>query len=192
MKKLIAVLCAAVLMTSLLAACTGSSSSDYSADTTTDTSSSSSDMATDSTATDGEAATEEADTAKLDSIVSTIEAVNPVPNPRALEEFNIENDFGLTMDNIVAFKGDVTNTQAECALVLAVQAKIGCADAVKDELEAYKESASTTLYAEYADKVAKTQDARIVVKDNFVVMVISAVDGPDYADIDAAIDSALA
>ena len=190
MKKLIAVLCAAVLMTSLLAACTGSSSSGASTDSSIDTSSSSSESATDSAAAD--TTTEEADTAKLDSIVSTIEAVNPIPNSRALDEFNIENDFGLTMDNIVAFKGDVTNTQAECALVLAVQAKSGCADTVKEELEAYKESASTTLYAEYADKVAKTKDARIVVKDNFVVMVISAIDGPDYADIDAAIDSALA
>lgn len=193
MKKLIAVLCAAVLMTSLLAACTGSSSSAASTDSTADTSSSSSETATDSAAAaEDTAATAEADTAKLESIVSAIEAVNEVPNARELDDFALENEIGLTMDNIVGFKGDVTNDQADCALVLAVQAKSGNADAVKTELEAYKESASSNLYAEFADKVAKAQDARIVVSGDFVVMVISGINGPDYADIDAAIDSALA
>lgn len=51
---------------------------------------------------------------------------------------------------------------------------------------------SSTLYADFADKVAKAQDARIVVKDNVVVMVIAGVNGPDYSAIDTAIDGALA
>ena len=86
----------------------------------------------------------------------------------------------------------ITNDQADCGLVLAIQAKSGCADAVKTELEAYKEAASSNLYAEFADKVAKAQDARIVVNGDFVVMVIGSLNGPDYSEIDAAIDSALA
>lgn len=189
MKKLIAVLCAAVLMTSLLAACTGSSSSSSSEATSV-----SSETSTDSAATaeSTDTASAEVDQAKLDSIVSAIEEVNAVPNPRALDDFSLENEIGLTMDNVLGFKGDVTNDQADCALVLAIQAKSGCADAVKTELEAYKESASSNLYAEFADKVAKAQDARIVVNGDFVVIVIAAINGPDYADIDAAIDSALA
>lgn len=192
MKKLIAVLCAAVLMASLLAACTGDSSSTSSA-TSSDSQTETSSAATEADSTTEESTdTAEADTAKLDSIVSTIEAVNEVPNPRALDDFSLENEIGLTMDNILGFKGDVTNDQADCALVLAIQAKSGCADAVKTELEAYKESASSNLYAEFADKVAKAQDARIVVNGDFVVIVIAAINGPDYADIDAAIDSALA
>ena len=48
------------------------------------------------------------------------------------------------------------------------------------------------LYADFADKVAKAQDARIVVKGNVVVMVIAGVNGPDYSAIDTAIDGALA
>lgn len=192
MKKLIVVLCAAVLMASLLAACTGDSSSTSSA-TSSDSQTETSSAATEADSTTEESTdTAEADTAKLDSIVSAIEAVNEVPNPRALDDFSLENEIGLTMDNILGFKGDVTNDQADCALVLAIQAKSGCADAVKTELEAYKESASSNLYAEFADKVAKAQDARIVVNGDFVVIVIAAINGPDYADIDAAIDSALA
>lgn len=192
MKKLIAVLCAAVLMTSLLAACTGSSSESSQPETTT----SSSESATGDTSAADESQAEETaaepDTAKLESIVSSLEAINEISNPRELDDFSLENELGLTMDNILAFKGDVTNDQADCSLVLAIQAKSGCADAVKTELEAYKETASSNLYAEFADKVAKAQDARIVVSGDFVVMVISGINGPDYADIDAAIESALA
>ena len=187
MKKLIAVLCAAVLMTSLLAACTGTSSES----SQTESATTSSDTATGDTSAAEETSTEP-DTAKLESIVSSLEAINEISNPRALDDFSLENELGLTMDNVLAFKGDVTNDQADCSLVLAVQAKSGCADAVKTELEAYKETASSNLYAEFADKVAKAQDARIVASGDFVVMVISGINGPDYADIDAAIESALA
>lgn len=193
MKKLIAVLCAAVLMTSLLAACTGSSSeSSQSESNTTSSETSTSDTSSSAEESQTEETTGEADTAKLESIVSSLEAVNEIANPRALDDFSLENELGLTMDNILVFKGDVTNDQADCSLVLAIQAKSGCADAVKTELEAYKETASSNLYAEFADKVAKAQDARIVVSGDFVVMVIAGVNGPDYADIDAAIESALA
>ena len=134
----------------------------------------------------------EANTANLDAAVSALEEVNPIANPRALDDFSVENELMLTMDNIAGYKGDVTNDQADCALVFAAQVKDGTADAVKAELEAYKESMSSTLYAEFADKVAKAQDARIVVKGNVVVMVIAGVNGPDYSAIDTAIDGALA
>ncbi len=192
MKKLIAVLCAAVLMTSLLAACTGSSSESSQPETTTSSSESATGDTSAADESQAEETTAEPDTAKLESIVSSLEAINEISNPRELDDFSLENELGLTMDNILAFKGDVTNDQADCSLVLAIQAKSGCADAVKTELEAYKETASSNLYAEFADKVAKAQDARIVVSGDFVVMVISGINGPDYADIDAAIESALA
>lgn len=192
MKKLIAVLCAAVLMTSLLAACTGSSSQSSQPETTTSSSESATEDTSAADESQAEETTAEPDTAKLESIVSSLEAINAISNPRELDDFSLENELGLTMDNILAFKGDVTNDQADCSLVLAIQAKSGCADAVKTELEAYKETASSNLYAEFADKVAKAQDARIVVSGDFVVMVISGINGPDYADIDAAIESALA
>ena len=192
MKKLIAVLCAAVLMTSLLAACTGSSSESSQPETTTSSSESATGDTSAADESQAEETTAEPDTAKLESIVSSLEAINEISNPRELDDFSLENELGLTMDNILAFKGDVTNDQADCSLVLAIQAKSGCADAVKTELEAYKETASSNLYAEFADKVAKAQDARIVVSGDFVGMVISGINGPDYADIDAAIESALA
>ena len=197
MKKMLSILCVAGLALTLLAGC-GNSSSSSSAASSEDTSAVSSE-ATSSVAASSEAASsedtaaaQEADTEKLSAIVSAIEAVNEVPNSIPLEEFALENDLGLTMDNILGWAGDVTNNQADCALVLAVQAKSGMADAVKTELEAYKEAISSNLYAEFADKVAKAQDSRIVVSGDYVVMVIAGVDGPDYSEIDSAIESALA
>lgn len=197
MKKMLSILCVAGLALTLLAGC-GTSSSSSSAASSEDTSAVSSEAAgseaasSEAASSEDTAAAQEADTEKLSAIVSAIEAVNEVPNSIPLEEFALENDLGLTMDNILGWAGDVTNNQADCALVLAVQAKSGMADAVKAELEAYKEAISSNLYAEFADKVAKAQDSRIVVSGDYVVMVIAGVDGPDYSEIDSAIESALA
>lgn len=197
MKKMLSILCVAGLALTLLAGC-GNSSSSSSAASSEDTSAVSSEAAgseaasSEAASSEDTAAAQEADTEKLSAIVSEIEAVNEVPNSIPLEEFALENDLGLTMDNILGWAGDVTNNQADCALVLAVQAKSGMADAVKAELEAYKEAISSNLYAEFADKVAKAQDSRIVVSGDYVVMVIAGVDGPDYSEIDSAIESALA
>lgn len=197
MKKMLSILCVAGLALTLLAGC-GNSSSSSSAASLEDTSAVSSEAAgseaasSEAASSEDTAAAQEADTEKLSAIVSEIEAVNEVPNSIPLEEFALENDLGLTMDNILGWAGDVTNNQADCALVLAVQAKSGMADAVKTELEEYKEAISSNLYAEFADKVAKAQDSRIVVSGDYVVMVIAGVDGPDYSEIDSAIESALA
>ena len=192
MKKLIPViLCCAML----LAAC-GSS-----ADSTSTAVSSESSSAAESTigGADGptdivisestDASTgEEANTANLDAAVAAIEAVNP----RALDDFSVENELMLTMDNLVGYKGDVTNDQADCGLVFVAQAKDGQVDAVKAELEAYKESLSANdLYAEFADKIALAKDARIVTNGNYVAIVIAGIANPEYAPIDTALETAL-
>ena len=196
MKKVISALAAAALFATLLAGCGSGSSSAASAssEAASSTAASSEAASSEAASTDDASSAEEApaDSVDLGAIVTAIEAVNKVPNARAIDDFSLENEMNLTPDNIVAFQGDVTNDQADCALVFAAQVKDGTADAVKAELEAYKESMSSTLYADFADKVAKAQDARIVVKGNVVVMVIAGVNGPDYSAIDTAIDGALA
>ena len=134
----------------------------------------------------------EANTANLDAAVSALEEVNPIANPRALDDFSVENELMLTMDNIAGYKGDVTNDQADCGLVFVAQAKDGQVDAVKSELEAYKASLSANdLYAEFADKIALAKDARIVTNGNYVAIVIAGIANPDYAAIDTALETAL-
>ena len=134
----------------------------------------------------------EANTANLDAAVSALEEVNPIANPRALDDFSVENELMLTMDNIAGYKGDVTNDQADCGLVFVAQAKPGKAADVESELQAYKDSLSANdLYAEFADKVALAKDARIVTNGDYVAIVIAGISNPDYSDIDPALEPAL-
>lgn len=134
----------------------------------------------------------EANTANLDAAVSALEEVNPIANPRALDDFSVENELMLTMDNIAGYKGDVTNDQADCGLVFVAQAKPGKAADVESELQAYKDSLSANdLYAEFADKVALAKDARIVTNGDYVAIVIASISNPDYSAIDTALGTAL-
>ena len=134
----------------------------------------------------------EANTANLDAAVSALEEVNPIANPRALDDFSVENELMLTMDNIAGYKGDVTNDQADCGLVFVAQAKPGKAADVESELQAYKDSLSANdLYAEFADKVALAKDARIVTNGDYVAIVIADISNPDYSAIDTALETAL-
>jgi len=191
MKKLLPfILCAAIL----LAGCTNSASSETtsSSESASVSESVSSEETSEaaSESTDSEA-TEEAQTANLESAVAALEEVNPIANPRALDDFSVENELLLTMDNLVAYKGDVTNDQADCGLVFAAQAKEGKAADVEAELQAYKESLTANdMYAEFADKIAMAKDARIVTNGNYVAIVIASIGG-DYAAIDTALETAL-
>ena len=191
MKKLIPViLCCAML----LAACGSTADSTPAASESTSVAASSEETTAIDSA-DGpteSVVSDEANTANLDAAVAAIEAVNPIANPRALDDFSVENELMLTMDNLVGYKGDVTNDQADCGLVFVAQAKDGQVDAVKAELEAYKESLSANdLYAEFADKIALAKDARIVTNGNYVAIVIAGIANPDYAPIDTALETAL-
>ena len=183
MKKLLSVALCALLLTGCGGAAASSGSESTPASSAVSSEAVPSDAAQDSAPA--------AETLRLDGIVAAQEAVSPTANPRALDDFSVQNELLLTMDNIEAYKGDVTNDQADCGLVFAVQAKPGKAADVEAELSAYKDSlAANDLYAEFADKVAQAKDARIVSKGGCVVLVIAGVRGPHYADIDTAIAAA--
>lgn len=197
MKKLLPILlCASIL----LAGCGNSASQDSSSTASDSTSSSVSEPASGSEEASSEASSEaaaestageEAQTANLESAVSALEAVNPIANPRVLDDFSVKNELMLTLDNLVAYKGDVTNDQADCGLVFVAQAKEGKAADVEAELQAYKESLSANdMYAEFADKIAMAKDARIVTNGNYVAIVIASIGG-DYGAIDTALETAL-
>lgn len=127
----------------------------------------------------------------VETIVSKIEKVNEVENARAIDDFSVENEMVLTMDNLVAYKGDVTNNQEDCALVFVALCKDGKAEAVKDELEAYRQTMTSNLYIEFADKVEQAKNARIVTSGNYAIMVMAGVSGASYEQVDKAINDAL-
>ena len=197
MKKLICMLCALSLCVAMFAACSKEESSSAAQDssstsqTAEESSSETNSSSSEGTSTESETPAAEADTAKLESIVSALEEVNPINNPRTISSDDVEFYMNMTPENLVDFRGDITNTQSDCGLVFVAQVQDGAMDTVLSELDAFKQSMASSLYAEFADKVAKAGDARIVSKDNIVVMVVASIDGPDYADIDSAIESAL-
>ncbi len=198
MKRLIPViLCCAMLLAACGSSNTTSSAAESESTSAVTSEAASEEASSEETIGEGDSETEsvasdEANTANLDAAVAAIEAVNPIANPRALDDFSVENELMLTMDNLVGYKGDVTNDQADCGLVFVAQAKDGQVDAVKAELEAYKESLSANdLYAEFADKIALAKDARIVTNGNYVAIVIAGIANPDYTAIDTALETAL-
>ena len=198
MKRLIPViLCCAMLLAACGSSNTASSAAESESTSAVTSEAASEEASSEETIGEGDSETEivvsdKANTANLDAAVAAIEAVNPIANPRALDDFSVENELMLTMDNLVGYKGDVTNDQADCGLVFVAQAKDGKVDAVKAELEAYKESLSANdLYAEFADKIALAKDARIVTNGNYVAIVIAGIANPDYTAIDTALETAL-
>ncbi len=137
------------------------------------------------------AKTLEESAAMLDTIVSKIEAVNTVGNARKIDDFTVENEMQLTMDNLVAYGGDVTNNQADCALVFVALCKDGKAAEVQKQLEAYRQTMTSTLYIEFANKVEKAKEARVLTSGNYVMLVMAGIDGASYEQIDKAINDAL-
>ena len=129
----------------------------------------------------------------LDDIVSAVEAVNPVSNPREVDDFALENEFMLSKDDVVAYKGELSNDQGNSAQIMAVQCADGKADSVKDALETYKQNqvAYYGNYAEFADGQALITDGRIVEQGDYVVLVFANTDGASYDDIDKALSAAL-
>ena len=182
MKKLICLSLAAALLALSLAACGSDSSSSTPASEPASPSSSGSEASSAASSTA---------TYNLGDIVTAIEAANPVTNPRELDDFALENQVMLNMDNVADFSGKVSNDNANSALILAIQAQPGKAEDVKADLENYKSGLTTGMYAEFAEKEAQAKDARIVVKGDYVVMVIANTEGASYSDIDTAVDSAL-
>lgn len=181
MKKLICLSLAAALLAVSLAACGSDSSSSAPAQ----------DSSASEPASESAPASASSAAYNLGDIVTAIEAANPVTNPRDLDDFSLQNEIMLNMDNVADFSGKKSNDNANSALILAIQAQPGKAEDVKTDLESYKSGLVNGMYAEFAEKEAQAKDARIVVKGDYVVLVIANTEGASYSDIDTAIDSAL-
>ena len=144
-----------------------------------------------SNASTGDADALEESSEMVATIANKLEEVNTVENAREIDDFTVENEMGLTLNNLLAYKGDVTNNQSDCALVFVALCQDGKVDSVKKELDVYRESMTSSLYIEFADKVEQAKNARIVTSGNYVIMVIAGISGVSYEDIDRAVNEVL-
>lgn len=127
----------------------------------------------------------------LNTIVSGIEAVNTIENPRKIDDFTVESEMRITLDDLQYYGGDVTNNQADCAMVFVALCREGKTDSVCDQLEAYRQTLTSTLYTEFADKVEKAKNARILTSGNYALLVMAGIEGVSYEQIDQTLDSVL-
>lgn len=169
MKKMISILLAVVLVAACLTGCGSSSSS----------------SATSAASSVAEAAAD----LDLSAVVSAIEAKNAIANPRDIDDFSIENDFGLNMEDVAEYLGKISNDQGNSGLILAIRPSEGSADAVKEALEQYKTAQVAFFgnYPEFADGMAQVEKGVIEKIGDVVVIVFGNTDGASYEDISAAI-----
>lgn len=131
----------------------------------------------------------------VQDIYDVVEKVNPVANPREIDDFALENDFGFEQDGLVInYVGTISNTMTDSGLNLVIEAAEGRAEEVKTILETYQKNQQTFFggyYAEFADALAQISEGRIVVEGNFVILVFANTEGTGYDEIDGAIEQAL-
>ncbi|HIZ58187.1 MAG TPA: DUF4358 domain-containing protein [Candidatus Faecalibacterium gallistercoris] len=114
--------------------------------------------------------------ASLDAAVSRLLEANPISNQFEIAAMNIEYDFMLSPDDVVAYKGVKSNDNGDAGLVLVIQPAAGKAEAICQTLQTYKEDqvAFYGNYAEFGQAQANVENAIISGRDNLVVMVIAS------------------
>lgn len=125
----------------------------------------------------------------LSAVVAAIEAKNPIANPRDIDDFSIENDFGMNMDDVAEYLGKISNDQGNSGLILAIRPNEGSADAVKEALEQYKTAQVAFFgnYPEFADGMAQVEKGIVEKVGDVVVVVFGNTEGASYEEIGAAI-----
>ena len=126
----------------------------------------------------------------IDEVVDKIKSVNPVADERQIDDFALENEMGLDPDSIEEYRGVITNSQNDCALIFVAKAKEGKTRDLKNALSDYLTGLSANdLYAEFADKIEKTKQAKVLIYGDNVVLVIPGLN-TDNEDVIKAVNEA--
>lgn len=91
-----------------------------------------------------------AGTLDLDSVFDTLLAADPISNQFEITAMNIEYDFGLPAENVIAYKGVKSNDNGDAGLVLVLEVPSGKADAVVEALNTYQKD-QVAFYGNYAE-----------------------------------------
>jgi hypothetical protein len=129
----------------------------------------------------------------VDAIFEGILAANPISNQFEIADMNIEYDFMLAKDDIVAYKGVKSNDNGDAGLVLVLEVADGKAQSVADTLSTYRDDqvAFYGNYAEFAQAQDNVKNSTICTGGNYVVMAIASNECTDTAALAAAANAAL-
>lgn len=127
----------------------------------------------------------------LSSVMASLEEVNPIANPREIDDFAIENDFGFAEGAVEEYLGKISNDQGDSGMILLIKAQEGKGDEVKAALDTYKadQAAFYGNYPDFAQGMALIQDGRIQQDGDYVFLVFSSLSVNGYDSIDTALDS---
>ena len=187
-KNLSVVVAAAALSAAVLTGCGGSSSSAAPSSASTAAAESPASSAAASAVVDNAENGSDA----LDGIYNALLEQNPISNQLEIAAINIEYDFNLPANDVVTYKGVMSNDNGDAGLVLVIEAADGKAQDIANKLAEYQQvqAAQYANYAEFAQAQTNVENAVIAFKDNTVVMVIAS--NECTADLDSAVDNALA
>lgn len=125
-------------------------------------------------------------------VASAVEAVAVVQNPTEFTDDDLIYDMSIDLEQVEEYTGHRTLTNGMSGAVLVIKAKSGQAEAMKAQLEAYRDGIVAT-WENYKDDFPigyeQTKNGRVVVKGDYLVLAIAG-EGVDYADVDAAIEKA--
>ncbi len=134
-----------------------------------------------------------APTKTMDEMFEIIDAVNAIDNPRELTDMNIQLDFMLDEESIVAYTGVASNDGDNAGMTLILEVADGTAEDVINALELYAENQVMfwSNYEEFAVAVESVENSMISQSGNYIIQVFASNDGEGYDAIETAIDDAL-
>lgn len=132
-------------------------------------------------------------TADLDGVFASVLAANPISNPFELGEMDMEYDFMIAKEDLVAYKGVRSNDNGDAGCVLVIETPEGRADAVSKSVQEYLDAqiAYWGNYAEFAQAQQNAASAVVSVHQGRLV-VLAVASNECTGGLEAAVSAALA
>ncbi len=108
-----------------------------------------------------------------------------IPNaPQDVDDAVLKDKFGIDVDDVEDYKGQIAGMMTNCDMLLIVRAKDGKIDSVRSSLESAKE-AQTEQFASYGvmGNSERTAAAKVVTNGDYAALIMVGVlpDDPDAA-----------
>lgn len=109
--------------------------------------------------------------------------------PMSIDDSTLSDMFGVSLDDVVSYKGTYAGSMTNCDIMLVVEAKDGKADTVKKALQD-KQAAQKKQFEHYGvmGNIERLEASKVVSNGNFVALLIVGVMGDEEEGYDCAGD----
>ncbi len=125
-------------------------------------------------------------------IASSVSSACAIQEQLEVTEETLNYAMGITLENVAEFAGYESGVNGVSGTVVVIRATEGKIEDVVTELETYKAANVSFLsnYPEFETSITQAENGVVTQKADVAVLAIAAPD-IDYADVSAAIESAL-